>query len=274
VAQPRYALAAGVEDVLEFADRFPVVIKPLCSTLGSGVHRIDSAREAAQWASAQSRPNDLVRRCAIFAEMAGLEMGCDPGRHFLVEEYVDAPPFETDGLVIDDHVDCFGVTEQVLSPAPNFWIEGYLFPADGADLSAVTRRALRACRVRDMGFSVEFRGDRVIEVNGRLGEDPGFPDLFQAALGKYPILKWLELDTSPSRPTQSAAIAYVNRRGDGTVRSASVPPGVHPLTIPGQRVASLDTPHLAYALETDPSSSRAAYERARARVGQACFDIR
>ena len=240
VRVPRFALASTAEDVRREADRYPIVLKPVVSTLGHGVIRVDSAArvpEAVDGLRAHLLDDDLTSRCAAFAEHARLDMGCDPSRQFLVEEYVDGAPLETDGLVFGDRIDCFGTTEQVVDE--RFRIEAYMFPADGADLRRVTESALRACKVREMGFSIEFRGDTVIEVNGRLGEDDGFPDLFHAALGAYPIRKWIERDGRPLAPKQRAAVAFRNEPG---------------------RV------HAAWALATHPASSRAAYEAARAKL--------
>ncbi len=84
-----------------------------------------------------------MARCARFARRTGLDTGCNPTRQFLVEEYVDGMPLETDGLVFGDRIDCFGTTEQVVSPPPKFFLEGCMFPADGHDFTEVTARALR-----------------------------------------------------------------------------------------------------------------------------------
>ncbi len=238
VPVPRFALVDGAPCVRRFAERWPVILKPVASTLARGVVRVDSPA-GLDAAIARMRLPDLVdvRRLSAFAALAGVDMGCDPTRQFLVEEFVEGLPLEADGLVFGDRIDCFGAMEQVV--APDFRIEGYLFPADAA--AAAAEPVVRALGLRDMGFAIEFRGSTVIEVNGRLGEDDGFPDLFHAALGDYPILKWMKGDAAPLAPRARAALAY--RMG---------PAG--------------GPPHAAWELATHPTSSRAAYELARAKL--------
>jgi hypothetical protein len=254
-----------------------VVLKPVASTLGRLVRKVERDEDLDSAADAMLRALPAapdVRRCAAFARAAGLDMGCDPHRQFLAEEFAPGPPRETDGLVFGDRIDVFGVTDQVVSSPPHFYMEGYLFPAPDRDgLAEVSRRALAALGVVDAGFSIEFRGGRVIEVNGRLGEDTGFPDLYAAALGEAPIVTWMRGDDRPSRPRGAHAIAYLNRYAPGTVRRIEAPPGVTAVYEPGERVGTPGTPdyypHLAWALGSHPSDVRAAYEDARRRVDAA-----
>jgi hypothetical protein len=200
--------------------------------------------------------------------VAGLDPGCDPARQFLAESFAQGPPMETDGLVFGTTVDLFGTTAQVVSPPPRFYIEAYLFPVRGAERhEAISRAAVAALGLRDAGFSIEFRGETVIEVNGRLGEDAGFPDLFTAGLGKAPILKWVERDASPSRPRGAHALAYRSRYAAGTVHRVRGADGATVLVDPGDRVGEPGTPefspHLAYALASHESDLDVALERAR-----------
>lgn len=283
VAVPRYALAETADDVRRFAGgRWPVVVKPVASTLGHLVTRVDSADAAAAAVAALRRAlpeSPHVRRCTEFARIAGLDMGCDATRQFLVEEFADGPPRETDGLVFGDRIDLFGVTEQVLSPPPHFFIEGYLFPVAAPAIEEVSLRALRALGVRDAGFSIEFRGEVLIEVNGRLGEDGGFPELFRAALGRYPVTKWLEGDATPApRARAGHAIAYANWYRDGIVRSA--PPSSADATVLAPEGTTLHapphvemSPHLAYALRSHADGASAAYAAARDAVSRLRFEI-
>ncbi len=278
VPVPRFALAEHATEARRVIERYPVVIKPVVSTMGCGVRRIDYDGELEYWVPAlRARifQDDLIERCLRFAKRSGLDMGCDPTRQFLVEEYVEGTALETDGLVFGDRIDCFGTTEQIVSPPPQFFIEGYMFPADGHDLAAVTERAIRACKVRDMGFAVEFRGETVIEVNGRLGEDAGFPDLFEAALGSHPILKWMEGRESPSRVRARAALAYQNCYDAATVRALPPADGVRVLVRPGENHIPYGPhgPHLAVALRTHVTSSRAAYEEAAHAAGALRFEF-
>ncbi len=265
---------------------FPLVLKPVASTLGRFVRTVerpeDLAGAVAHLLRALPEAPD-VRRCASFARTTGLDMGCDPFRQFLAESYAEGAPLETDGLVFGDPsaggtVDLFGVTAQVVTGPPRFYIEGYLFPFDaGSRHDAISRAAIAALGMRETGFSIEFRGETLIEVNGRLGEDAGFPDLFEAALGKPPIRKWLEGDATPSVPRGTHAIAYRNHYAGGTVRSVDCPGGVAPLVAPGHRFEPLDSPafypHVACALASHPTDVALAYERARSAVDAVVLDV-
>ena len=152
-----------------------------------------------------------------------------------------------------------------------------MFPVEEGKLRARTETALRAVGLRDGGFSVEFRGETLIEVNGRLGEDDGFPDLFRAGIGEFPVLKQLSGDDRPSRAAGRHALAYVNRYAPGVVRSARAPAGVTLLVEPGKRIAPPGAPeyraHVAYALASHPTDVRAAYDEARRRVSSARIDF-
>jgi hypothetical protein len=170
------------------------------------------------------------------------------------------------------------VTDQVLRDGDGFYVEAYLHPADEPGRAeAVSLAAVRAHGLRDTGFSVELRGDVVIEVNGRLGEDDGFQDLFAAGDRAPPLLRWLRGDESDARPTVARALAYANRYEAGVVRRVVSVPGASVLVAPGDRIASPGTAeyraHVAYAVADHPTSSRAAYEIARRRLDGAVVDV-
>jgi hypothetical protein len=278
VPVPRFALVSGVDEIRRLGFRPPLVLKAVASTLGRGVRKVDRERDlaaevAAVLAHLPTAPD--VLRLAAFARVAGLDVGCEPTRQFLVEEFAEGPARETDGLVTGDRVDVFGVTDQVVRDGAGFYIEAYLFPGEdvGGRLAAITRSSVRALGVRDSGFSVEFRGERVIEVNGRLGEDDGFPDLFRAGTGEFPFLRQLLGDPAPVRTAGRHALAYVNRYEPGVVASASAPPGVTLLVEPGTEIPPPGTPsfrpHVAYALASHPTDLHGAYDAARRAVSGA-----
>jgi hypothetical protein len=280
VPTPRFSLAETPGDVRAFARSYPLVLKPVASTLARGVLRVDR-EEAIEGAVARMRtflpvaPD--VARLLDFARVAGLDPGCDPTRQFLVEEFAEGPPVETDGLLFGDRLDFFATTRQVLSPPPRFHLEGYHLPVHEGGLRSRTEAALRAHGLRNAGFSVEFRGEAVIEVNGRLGEDDGFPDLFRAGLGTFPILKWIDRDASPRRREGGHALAYANRYAGGLVRSVLPGPGAQALVRAGQRLKDSSdpdfNPHLAFALASHPGDPRAAYDLAREAVDRSRFEI-
>jgi hypothetical protein len=281
VPQPRFALARDAREVRGAGFPYPIVLKAVASTLGRLVTKVESdadldAKVAALVAALPHAPDP--RRLAAFCRLTGLDPGCDPLSQFLVEEFAPGPPLEADGLVVGDRVDLFGITEQRVRDGPGFYVEAYLFPADEPGRAAqFALAAVAALGLRDTGFSIEFRGDAVIEVNGRLGEDDGFPDLFRAALGGLPLAKWFRRDASPSAPRGRFALGYVNAYEPGVVRSVPSVPGVTVVVEPGRRLARPGTPeyraHLAWALASHPASSRAALLEARARLQSARFRI-
>jgi hypothetical protein len=274
VPVPRFALCRTARDVRAADLGWPLVLKPRASTLGRGVTKVDRDEDLDGAVDAMRRflptaPD--VRRLVAFSRLAGLPLEDDPTTQFLAESYATGPACEADGLVFGDRIDLFGVTEQVVRDGSGFYIEAYVFPTPGAE--AVAARAVAAVRahgLRDTGFSVEMRGDLVIEVNGRLGEDDGFPDLFRAGIGSAPVSKWLTRDDRPSVVRGAHALAYVNRYAAGVVtRVGAVPDGVVVAVVPGQRLRDPSDPafraHVAWALASDDTGG-AALAKARARL--------
>jgi hypothetical protein len=280
VPVPRFFLASTAAEVRRAAPRFPVVLKPVASCLGRHVAQVarpeDLDRAVEEIRAALPGAVD-VGRLLSFTERAGLDPGCDPRSQFLVEEYAAGLPFEADGIVRGSEIDLFGVTEQVVSPPPRFYLEGYLFPTDReTGIADSARRALRAVGLTHSGFSIEYRGETVIEVNGRLGEDEGFPELFRLGTGAYPILGTLGAPPTP-RPPGRHALAYRNTYAGGTVTRVRTPPGVVAVVREGTVVEPVGSPgfspHLAYAIATHPTSSRAAFDEARARLDEARIEV-
>jgi hypothetical protein len=202
-----------------------------------------------------------------FARLARLEMGCDATQDFLVEECVTGPPLEVDGLSFGEQVRAFGVIGQVLSSPPYYYIEAYMMPIRDDALENLSHQVIRALGLTDCGFSIEYRGSTIIEVNGRLGEDDGLGELFGAAFDTYPIMRWIARDNSPVEPKRSAALAYVNGTREGVVRRVSATPEVSLLVRPGQALRQPGDPqfsaHLAYAVATHPTEPLQALQRAR-----------
>jgi hypothetical protein len=184
----------------------------------------------------------------------------------------------------------FGITEQVHAASPSFFIEGYLAPADRppeerARLEALTRAALAALGLTDTGYSIEFRSSahasRLIEVNGRLGCDEGFGDLFETVLGSQPNLLAFLLAIGAEVPEPQtltrAAVAY--RACYRAGRLARVPLDAELAELAAQGLLARRNvqagaltrppehpdchPHLAFVLARDERSSRAAFQRAQ-----------
>lgn len=297
VPQPRFALARTSADVRAFAREhgFPLVLKAHASALARLVTLV---RDDAGIDPAVARLHALlpescdVRRLVSLARAARFELGSDPTRDFLVEAFQRGAPVESDGIVFGERIESFGVTEQVITPPPLFFMEGYLLPADRpahelARVEAVSDAALRALGVTNTGFSIEMRlleGEaHVIEVNGRLGWDEGFGDLFAAITGGQPAFQALSvaLGIDPDvrrRSDVRAAVAYQCSYADEVVTSVPSEAELTALATrhgmqvglavhAGQRLHAPPhpdaTPHVAWALATHATSSRAAFARAR-----------
>ncbi len=305
VPVPGFARASDAAGVLRFAAErgFPVILKGMASTMARNVVRVDRPEDVPAAASrlrAALADSPDVRRLADFARKAGFDLGCDPRRDFLVEECVDGVPAETDGIVRAGVPWTFGVIEQRWTAPPLFYLEGYLLPvdpevADAARVAAAGEAAVAASGLVDGGFAVEFRargGDdvRVIEVNGRLGEDDGFGRLFETAIGVEPWRECVKaLAGLPGGDRDGAyagaaarpsALAYACGFREGIVRrvpaaaereaarggcvevQAAVEEGTRMFAPPHPDVF----PHLAWALASHPAGSRAAYAEARRAV--------
>jgi len=297
VGQPAFELVRTSADVRRFAAShgYPVVLKAVASALARLVTlvRDDTEVEAAVMrvrAGLAESPD--VLRLVGFARVSGLDLGHDPFDSFLVESFARGAALETDGVVAKDVIGTFGVTEQIMTRAPLFFFEGYLLPADlpEADLlrvEAASDAALRALDVRDTGFSIEMRFDgartSILEVNGRLGWDGGFGDLFACVTGIQPVLQTLQIALGQPvvverRAHVHAAVAYSACYEDRVVTSIPDPEAIarveRELDVqagtcvwPGDRMVAPPnpdaTPHLAWALARHATSSRAAFELAR-----------
>ncbi|MBL8862204.1 MAG: hypothetical protein JNK02_09340 [Planctomycetes bacterium] len=297
VAQPAFALARDAAGVRAFAAEhgYPVVLKAVASALARLVTlvRDEAAVEPAVARLRAGLAESVdVRRLVAFAQAARLDLGHDPLDSFLVESFARGLPLETDGVVSGTGPVSFGVTEQILTPPPHFFFEGYLNPAEieaeaTAAVEALSAAALRALDVRETGYSIELRLDgrapSILEVNGRLGWDAGFGDLFACSLGVQPVLLTLRialgLPVEVARaPGVHAALAYSACYADRVVTSVPDPDLVRAVereldvlagtcVWPGERIHAPPhpdaTPHLAWALARDPASSRQAYVGAR-----------
>jgi biotin carboxylase len=306
VGVPAFRLARDAAGVRAFAREFgfPIVLKGVASALGRLVTLVEKECEiesAVERVRRGLQSSLDIQRLAEFAALARIDMGCDPRREFLVEAFAHGDPVETDGLVVGSRPFSFGVTEQVLSTAPRFFLEGYLSPADRPEheIAAIERtsnEALAALGVENTGYSIEMRIDRgevrVIEVNGRLGWDEGFGDMFERATGTHPVSATLELALGSMprierRSDVRCALAYVSCYDDRTVARVPTEAELAMLNRDGVRV-DLATyagarmhapphpdvaPHLAYALASHPTSSRAAFLMAREVVRSAKFEL-
>ncbi|HUV08409.1 MAG TPA: ATP-grasp domain-containing protein [Spirochaetia bacterium] len=306
---PQFKLVENADQVRRFAGQcgYPVVIKAVSSATSRLVTLVRSKEEVetgvGRIRSKLKGARDVLRLCG-FASAAGLDMGCDPLRQFLVEKFVDGLPIEVDGLVIGDRCYSFGITEQVPSRDPPFYFEGYLIPAESphVDRAAVmntSNAAVRAAMLSDSGFSIEMRAFEgrvwIIEVNGRLGLDEGFSEMFQLRVGWDPMVQAARIALGDRTPVHigercCAALAYRNCYTDsvveklpgpaelGRARGSSAVVRIGLAAEPGGRFYAPPHPdaypHVAWALATHTASSRAAYKAARLAVERLDFSMR
>ncbi|MBI4267736.1 MAG: ATP-grasp domain-containing protein [Chloroflexi bacterium] len=297
IGSPLFKLAESAADVHRLANDFgfPLVLKCVISTMSRLVTLVSSRADidsaVAKMLKALPKSPDVARLLS-FAKAGKVELGCDPKRQFLVESFLAGDMVETDGLALEGGAFTFGVTEQMQSVAPPFFIEGYLFPAECSDnrpIEAVSDATIKAVGLRDSAFSIEMRlqGNdiRIIEVNGRLGWDDGFSEMFQVRTRQERILQALQLSLG-IRPelvrdeSLFAALAYHNCYYNGIVEDLPLRDELARLECDGLKIG-LSThrgarfvappnpnayPHAAWALATHPSSSRVAYQLARRAV--------
>jgi len=305
VGQPRFELVDDASGVRRFARRhdYPVVVKAVASALSRLVTKVAGEAEVdeamARFQALLPGSEDVLRLLE-FASLAGLDLGCDPRRQFLVESFAVGDPLEVDGLVVGRDPWLLGVIEQVLTVDPPFFMDGYLLPADRpepelAAIEGFVAAAVSAVRLENAGFSVELRARgsdlAVIEVNGRLGWDQGLGDLFARLLGVQPSL--LAVLAALGRPVRrrprrgAAAVAYRSSFVEGRVARVPGPAELAVLEAPDLAVEvdvrpgeathappHPDTcPHLGHALALHPTSSRVAYARAREAAKRLRFEI-
>jgi len=305
VGNPAMRLVENAGEVRRFAREFgfPIVLKCVISTMSRLVTLVSTKDEidpsVARIRDALTKSLD-VKRLSSFARAGGVGLGCDPARQFLVESFLTGDMIEPDGFVVGSKPFTFGVTEQIQSVDPPFFIESYLLPAectDNAHAEKVSDETIAALGLSDSAFSIEMRAQdgtiSIVEVNGRLGWDEGFSDLFavrthqeriiqaqQLALG-MPLV--LERDTS-----RCAALAYRSCYYDGIVEQLPTREHLRKLSTDGLRLGLATNrgarfvappnpetyPHVAWALATHPSSSRAANEVARQALSGLDISIR
>lgn len=305
--QPHFLVTSGANDASDVrrfaADHgFPLMLKAAASTMARLVTKVDGDLEiesaVARLKAGLAASKDVARFHEL-ARHARLDPQIDATKSFLVESFAAGAPVETDGFVVSGRARCFGALEQVMTPPPRFYVEGYLLPADrsAADAARIRATGERAAELLGLdggGFSVELREDgraaRVIEVNGRLGEDEGLRLLFERAIGADPFRISVALALG-ERPTYSPhdsprhALAYACSFVEGKVERVPVADEVAALGADAAVAVKVgdamhapphpDTfPHVAWALNSHPTSSRAAFSDARARVAQLRVAIR
>jgi hypothetical protein len=302
VDQPPFVVAAGAADVRAFAAAhgYPIVLKAFASCMARLVTEVDAPEQVeaavARMRDGLPRSQDVARMIGL-ARAARLELGPDPRAAFLCESFAGGVPLECDGFVHGGRARSFGVVEQVLTPPPRFYFEGYLLPADRPDeeraaIAATAERVAAALGLDAAGYAIELRADggagpkptvRVIEANGRLGEDDGLHRLYELAVGADPfrLAVAVALGERPAfspRASPRHAVAYQCAFVEGEVAAL---PGEAELAALAADARVVDAglcvrvgdalhapphpetfPHLAWALARDARSSRDAFARA------------
>lgn len=121
----------------------------------------------------------------------------------IVEEYLPGPQHECDGVILDGKTFFFNPLRQVWNE-DNTRILAYFIETNSGTRWACSRVALDAITALGLDntpFCIEMRQNKVIEVNTRLGEDPGLPLLLSPGIHPLEqIDKWARsLVTNQSR---------------------------------------------------------------------------
>lgn len=307
ILTPQFALGQSIADVYQSAGKFgyPLVLKATSSahsrlvTLVQSSDEVESAVLSLQSGLTKSQE---IARLSSFADLAHLELGCSPTRQFLIESFVGGDAVESDGIIGGEAPMTFGITQQIPSKTPPFYIEGYLFPAEYSEdkldqLQQLSDQVITSVGLNQTGFSVEMRTTAdcsyVIEVNGRLGRDDGLGEMFEACTGFLPLQQAFDLalgkhlECVPA-DRSCAAIAYQCYYGHGVVEQLPDRNDIRLLNGKGMTygtMCQLGTrmyqpphpdvyPHLVWVLATHPTSSRAAYATARAAADQLSISVR
>ncbi len=305
IGVPFFKLVEDANEVRRFAREFgfPVVLKCVISTMSRLVTLVSKDDQiepsVARMREALTKSLD-VKRLSGFARAGRVDLACDPARQFLVESFLTGDMIETDGFVVGDKPFTFGVTEQIQSTDPPFFIESYLLPAECTDnnnAEDVSDATIAAMGLSDSAFSIEMRARdgviSIVEVNGRLGWDEGFSDLFAVRTHEERIAQAqklaLGLELNLERDTsRCAALAYRPCYFDGIVEQLPTREYMSSLSRAGLRLGLATNrgarfvappnpeayPHVAWALATHLTSSRAANEIAREALAGLDISIR
>ncbi|MFC1953284.1 acetyl-CoA carboxylase biotin carboxylase subunit family protein [Chloroflexota bacterium] len=296
VPTPQFTIGENASDVYKYVSEFgyPLVLKAVASAhskLVTPVYSKEGVEPAVQYLKASLIKSREIIRLSNFARLAGLEPGCSLKRQFLIESFVEGDSLETDGIIVEGEPITFGITEQIPSKDTPFFIEGYLCPADHPvtklqEIRRLSDLSLAATGLHSSGFSIEMRvkADQtyIIEVNGRLGSDDGFGELYETYTGNLPALQALKL--SLGLPLESAsdedvcvAVAYRSYYDDGIIDKLPeelISPNLDYGDITCGTMCKEGTrlykpphpdayPHLAWVKTTHPETSRDAYLSAR-----------
>lgn len=307
IPMPQFTIGENATDIYRAASRFgyPLVLKAIASShskLVTPVYTRSDVESALQYVKAGLIKSQEITRLSNFAQAADLELGCSLTREFLIESLVEGDALEIDGVIAEGEPVTFGITEQIPSKAPPFFIEGYLCPADHpgtepGELRRLSDLSLTAIGLHNSGFSIEMRVNEshtyIIEVNGRLGSDDGFGEMFETYTGSLPALQALKLalgicPESVSREEICVAVAYRSYYEDGLVEKLPAKLTTGSLEYEDLAYGTMCEvgtrlykpphpdayPHLAWVRATHPESSRAAYLSARAVVDKLAISVR
>lgn len=204
ISVPRYMGAHGISEhtLKEFG--YPFVLKTIASTLSQTVIKVNSpdglsVRVGRMLVEAGTSP--FVKRLYDFEKLMGLTDSAsyeDPRKMFLVEEFAEGQASEVDGFVQTLHTE--EVVFEMYPPTAQLWdnrlsfIMAYQHPMEmfAETLKRLTQKALTAIGHVEGGFSVEFRGAKVIEINARLPEDDGLLEMYAKSCLLHPVTGLLD----------------------------------------------------------------------------------
>lgn len=183
----------------------PLVAKPLTSSTSIMVNKIKSLEELANYylAFSKNNPNQIPNEISkIYLD--GKYQNKDLYNSFLLEDFIDGEEVSIEGIVADDKIHIFGITDKILSEPPYFVEIGHIFPSQKNNSTQgiiidLVEKSIRATGLNNTGFHAEVRikNNRadIIEINGRLGG--GFiQNLIYLTKGYNTIKKLVDLSES------------------------------------------------------------------------------
>lgn len=169
IRQPEHAVARGADDAIRWArGRYPVVAKPLSNSGSLGVEVISDAVGLTRWVAA-----------------------AEPGRPFLLEEYLAGPEYSVEAVVQDGSVLFRSLTAKTVTSPPycvelQHWIPGSTDPLTVTAAAEVLDQVVGALGMGSglvhLELKLEAGGFHVVEVAVRTPGDH-LTDGIEAATG-------------------------------------------------------------------------------------------
>lgn len=145
--------------------KFPLIVKRPASARSSGVKLVKNKAGLTIFLK-NKETNPQEQRLH--------DIGYAPAYEYITEEYIEGDSWEVSGISREKVVHTFTPIRQIWDP-PTKWIDDYRVEPPPAGLIDSAIKAVEACGLKWSPWCVELKGRadnwKIIEVNGRLGED-------------------------------------------------------------------------------------------------------